>query len=330
MQAKCMTHEVHERLWALLSIDEDRRKSEIEAEACGLPARIHPENGSNSLADSGNSVDTPGLCELVVTVPPGLALPKDKIINISVVEGRSKGLIFLVAYSLSRTLSNTDSGFSTFNFRGLNQLNPKAEWSIGNDDRTHVLNIAEVYELPLGPGKKLLNRGGLVMKNIVGGWQISGIYTYHTGTPVQLTACGAAFNCTPLAYSNGNNRPDVLAGPFSVDWNNYYRGLPVFNTSKFAFPGVWTIGNGAPLYTRLRNPFESNEMVGLAKKFFFGERVTAELRMEFDNVLNRMRPCASPDGEVTDSNFGIINGDPTSTCQGNNPRRGQAFFKITF
>jgi len=50
--------------------------------------------------------------------------------------------------------------FSTFNFKGLNQLNPNAEWSIGNDDRTHVLNIVSLLRTPIGPGKKLLNRGG--------------------------------------------------------------------------------------------------------------------------------------------------------------------------
>ena len=36
--------------------------------------------------------DRLGLCELVVTTPPGFALPKDKTIAISVIEGPSKGL----------------------------------------------------------------------------------------------------------------------------------------------------------------------------------------------------------------------------------------------
>jgi pSer/pThr/pTyr-binding forkhead associated (FHA) protein len=34
-----------------------------------------------------------GLCELVVTTPPGFALPKGKTIAVSVIEGPSKGLI---------------------------------------------------------------------------------------------------------------------------------------------------------------------------------------------------------------------------------------------
>ena len=253
----------------------------------------------------------------------------------SVQKRTGSGLTFLVAYTLSRTFSNTDSGFSTFNFKGLNQLNPNAEWSVGNDDRTHVLNIAEVYELPLGPGKKLLNRGGMAMKNIVGGWLFSGIYTYHSGTPLQIF-CAGAINSSPLFYS-AQNRCNIQPGSFDVNWNNYYTGGPIINVNKFSAPGVWTIGNAAPLYSGLRNPFESNESVALKKKFFFGERVTAELEMTFDNILNRMRVCGSlhnTAGGTGNQNFGFFGNGGCSgvgtTSQGNTPRRGQAFFTIKF
>ena len=236
------------------------------------------------------------------------------------------GLTFLVAYTLSKTLSNTDSGFSTFNFRGLNQLNPNAEWSIGNDDRTHVLNIAEVYELPLGPGKKFLNRGGMAMKNLVGGWEFSGIYTYHSGTPVQIF-CSGAINNTPLFYS-AQNRCNIQPGSFNVNWDGYYTGKPIFNANKFSFPGLWTIGNAAPLYSALRNPFQSNESASLKKKFFFGERITAELAIEFANVLNRMRVCDGG-GTLSPTSTGFGFGSST-VCQGNSPRQGQAFFTVKF
>jgi len=56
--------------------------------------------------------------------------------------------------------------------------------------------------------------------------------------------------------------------------------------------------------------------------------------MEFFNVLNRMQVC-SPDGTVTDgaNNFGFVqpNGSGgSSPCQGNTPRQGQAYFRISF
>jgi hypothetical protein len=92
------------------------------------------------------------------------------------------------------------------------------------------------------------------------------------------------------------------------------------------------VGNAVPFYSGLRNPFESNETLGLAKQFFLTERIRAELRVEFDNVLNRMRVCggdrmdsnpyhvAGLDPNNTNFNFGIVS--PGVVCQGNLPRRG--------
>jgi hypothetical protein len=92
------------------------------------------------------------------------------------------------------------------------------------------------------------------------------------------------------------------------------------------------LGNAPRNIAGLRRPFNSNENLALAKHFYFGERVTAELRMEFSNIFNRMQIC-NPDfngaNNVDDSaNFGIINGG--QVCQGNSPRQGQAFFKVNF
>ncbi len=71
-----------------------------------------------------------------------------------------------------------------------------------------------------------------------------------------------------------------------------------------------------------------NENVGLAKKLFFGERVSGEIRMDFFNIFNRFRAC-TPDETVTDGNFGLINGG-TGPCQGNTQRQGEAYFRIQF
>ncbi len=244
----------------------------------------------------------------------------------------SNGLSFLVAYTLSKTLSNTDTGFSTFNFGSENKFNQKPEYAIAGQDQTHVLNISGVYELPIGPGKKILNRGGLLAKNIIGGWQLSGIFQYSTGTPLVVTAT------TNDPFLNGgfaraNYNPNI---PLNVNYNNYYLGKPVFNTAAFSDPG-FAEGNSPRNLTQLRNPFTSVENIGLAKHFYFGERVTAELRIEFFNVLNRMQVCnnGSIDTNLSDGpgKFGFVsaNGNGGSnTCQGNTPRQGQAFFKVSF
>jgi hypothetical protein len=207
--------------------------------------------------------------------------------------------------------------------------------AVSRDDRSHVLSISQVYELPIGPGKKILNHGGMVAKNLLGGWSFSGHYSYASGTPVQISVG----NGRPLAFSTFN-RANIMPGSFDVNWDNYYKDLPVFNLNKFQFPGAWRVGDAVPFYSGFRNPFESSETVGVSKRFFLGEKVKAELRVEFDNVLNRMRVCggdkmdnnpydvAGLDPNNTNYNFGIVS--PGAVCQGNTPRRGQAVLRITF
>ena len=235
----------------------------------------------------------------------------------------TSGLSFLVAYTLSKTMSNADSGFSTFNGLPVDKFNKAQLWAIASDDRTHVMNISAVYELPIGPGKRLLNKGGLVAKNLLGGWQVSGVLQYASGTPLNISANGS-----PLRTGNIAN---VTGQAINVNYDNYYKGLPVFNIAAFSSPGNFAVGNAPRNIDGLRRPFKSNENLALAKHFYFGERVTAELRMEFSNILNRMRMC-NPDSNgannVDSANFGIINGG--QVCQDNKPRQGQAFFKVSF
>jgi hypothetical protein len=240
----------------------------------------------------------------------------------------SSGLSFLVAYTLSKTMSNTDTGFSVFNFGSENKFNQRAEWSTAGNDQTHLLTISGVYELPIGPGKRFLNKSGLIAKNVIGGWQLSGSFQYSSGTPLTVFAS----NNDP--FLNGFNRANFDPSvPLNVNYNNYYKGASIFNTAAFSNPG-FAEGNEPRALGRLRNPFNANENFALAKRFYFGEHVNAELRMEFFNVLNRMQVCG-PDTNLPDGagNFGLVspNGSGGSnTCQGNSPRQGQAFFKVSF
>jgi hypothetical protein len=235
----------------------------------------------------------------------------------------SNGLSFLVSYTLSKTMSNTDTGFATFNFGSENRFNQKKEWSIASNDQTHLLNITGVYELPIGPGKPFLNKGGILAKNILGGWQLSGVFQYASGAPQTV------YSNNNDPFLNGFNRANFDPSvPLHFNYNNYYRGLPVFNTAAFSDPG-FTEGNEPRVLAAFRNPFQSNENVALAKRFFFGEHVTAELRIEFFNILNRMQICGvgqGLDNNVNNGGFATI----STPCQANTARQGQGFFKVSF
>jgi hypothetical protein len=267
-------------------------------------------------------------------------------LQVSFQKRTGSGLTFLVSYTLSKYMTNTDSGFSTFNVRGINPGNPNGEWSVGANDQTHVLTIAGVYELPFGPGKHFLSNAGPVERNLVGGWKVSWVQWYESGPPVNLYACGDQFNCDPLI---GNifvgNRPNVVSNNFDVNWNNYNKSLatgtsiPVFNTAAFQFPGDWTIGNSPVYISAIRYPWYLDEDMAFTKRVFFTERFNLDLTAQFYNILNRNLLSNGPGGGVncwhnnlTGSGFGTADStpSPTNSCQGNTPRRGQLSLQFNF
>jgi hypothetical protein len=240
----------------------------------------------------------------------------------------TNGLSFLLSYAYSRTMSNADEGFSINTPTALNKFNQHAEWAVSTADQPHLLVLSGVYELPFGSGKPYSTGHRFLDKQVIGGWQMSGVFQYQSGTPFGISASGS-----PLA--TGGNRANVVPGAaLHLNYKNYYKGLPVYNTAAFADPGRVAVGDAARNESGLRNPFQSVENVALAKRFQFGESVQAELRMEYFNVLNRMQVCGPTDSNVSDlrtsanpnANFGYVVGP----CQGNNPRQGQAYFRISF
>src|SRR5581483_8283469 len=106
-----------------------------------------------------------------------------KAMQVQLEKRYTNGLSFLVSYNLSKMMSNTNSGFTSFANASLNKDNQKAEWSIDNNDQPNVINIAGTYELPFGKGRPYMNRGGIA-NAVLGGWQISPLLTYAQGTPL--------------------------------------------------------------------------------------------------------------------------------------------------
>jgi hypothetical protein len=243
-----------------------------------------------------------------------------------------------------------DSGFSTFNGQVLNKFNQQADWGVGDNDRRHRIALSAVYELPIHPK-------GKVAKAVLGGWQLSGAAYYQSGTPHRIGASGS-----PLASGNRANwNRDV---PLNVDWSNAFDGykaekdgsgniyfpapLPgeatpfdVFNIAAFSSPGRWVLGNSPHRINGLRNRWDKEENVALAKRFSIG-RTRTELRLEFFNVLNRRGTCGVETNVNNRDRFGLSNGYRIRNaagqvigvhidqCQGTRPRSGQVFLKIGF
>ena len=228
----------------------------------------------------------------------------------------SNGLSFLASYTLARTYSNTNSGFTSFAQSSINKNNQASEWSIDNNDQTHSISIAGTYELPFGKGRTFMNHGG-ISNVLLGGWQLSPLLTYSSGLPLSVGVGGS-----PLG--NGN-RPNLISGqPIQLSYNNVYKGSPVINAAAFQDPGPWALGNEPRYLTNLRSPFFLNENLAAAKYFPIGEHVRIKLEMEYLNIFNRVI-FGNPDTNLNDSNFGrVIN------SQANTPRQGQGHIEIRF
>jgi len=223
-------------------------------------------------------------------------------------------------------MSDTNSGFNSFANAALNKDNQAAEWTVDNNDQPQMINIAGTYELPFGPGKKWVNNHGFT-GNVFGGWRISPLLTYASGTPLFSGTGGPVLvagdplgnECAPC------NRANVVSYTnMQFSYSNVYKGLPVINAADFSDPGPWVLGNEPRVLSQLRNPFNYNENVAAAKEFFIGEHVRAKIEMEYFNLLNRVVFCG-PDENFEDANFGkVIN----SQC--NTQRQGQAHFALSF
>ena len=227
------------------------------------------------------------------------------------------GLDVQMAYTFAKTLSDSDilagggpAGQTTFNRR--------LEKAIATTDVPHVFALSYSYELPFGRGRKWLNTSGWA-NAALGGWVLTGIQQYSSGTPIVLSANNG------LPLFTGILRPDVV--------NNTPRrsGVDSFdpavdrwiNPSAFKVPAALQFGTAARSYTDLRNPSYANENFGLLKKFRFAERLTVTFRAEWFNAFNRVI-FGSPQSNISNAQFGRI------TSQANQPRQGQVALRLDF
>ncbi len=246
----------------------------------------------------------------------------------------SNGLSFLTSYTLSKTLSNADSGFTTFAGLPENKYNQYPEYTVSNNDARHNAKVSGTYELPIGPGKRFANNKGITGQ-VLGGVQVGFILQYLTGTPR-----GVGENDNPLACAGCFNRPSYVPGVKRSTSN--YKNLGFASGPKGTHPGqssrvvvtpnafvsttgTYVLGNALRNITEFRNPGFYQEDVKASKKFALSERVNVVLEMNYFNILNRTR-FHGPNLNIDDrANFGFVNNG-----QINSPRQGQISGRVNF
>ncbi len=173
--------------------------------------------------------------------------------------------------------------------------NRRAEWSPSYFDVTHVFSGAYVYQLPVGRGKRLGGQWNPILNGVLGGWQLSGIVSLHTGFPITIMANDLS------GTLSGGMRADCL-GPVS-----YSRvvgpGGSWFGTNEFSQPAGLTFGSCAN--STVRGPGESEWNQSFGKTFPITESKRLEFRAEFINFTNTPIFNA-PNNNVDSSQFGQV------------------------
>ena len=87
----------------------------------------------------------------------------------------SNGLQFTLNYTYSKEIDDQGTYRNGY-------LSTQVERSLGTGDTPQLLSITSVYNLPFGANNQF-GSGNEIARAIVGGWSLSGIYTYSSGNP---------------------------------------------------------------------------------------------------------------------------------------------------
>ncbi len=240
-------------------------------------------------------------------------------------------------YTYSKATDSNSIGANAF-VGNLNLGNPQQldrlnkEWAISANDATNRLVFAGIFTIPVGRGLLVGSAMNRVLDGFVGGWQLSGVYTYQTGQPLPVSMASARLQ-------DGNQRPDIICSQLGSGFSYHtaaVNGLTqtgaatsVLNPNCFADPGDQNPGNAPRYNASIRADGIRNWDLSLIKQFSVHEGMTLQFRAETFNLTNTARftfpnLAWAPGVPGIDNVFGQV------TSQANSPRRMQLGLRFQF
>jgi hypothetical protein len=194
-------------------------------------------------------------------------------------------------------------------------------------DRTHSFNTSFVWGIPFaqgfhGPAKWILD-----------GWQVTGVLSWLSGTPLDFTTSGSNLHA-PENTQRPNHTGDIKV------FGNTGPGQLWFDTSGFTTPAATLVGTVdpnlryAPFGSLTRNstisgPGFFNVDNSIFKKFKLTERIGGELRVDMFNIFNHPN-FSNPQTNITSSSFGQVTATSPFTGYGNGARQLRFGTRLTF
>ena len=251
-------------------------------------------------------------------------------LQITVEKRYANGVSALFNYTKSKLISESqaiggggEAAAGAGEYR-VGRLNRRIDRAIDADDVSQRFVGSGLWELPFGHGQRFGAAMPKAVNGVFGGWQLNGIWTLQTGTPLVVRGTN---NFTGIGYPNIVGNPTLPGDQRTpVRW---------FNTEAFANPADFTIGNAPRTLPTTRGPGLNDLSFSLFKTFKIRERFRLEARWEIFNAINTVnynlpntsfqpsRPAAGQTATNLNPNFGRI----LSALE---PRRMQLGLRLAF
>jgi hypothetical protein len=166
---------------------------------------------------------------------------------------------------------------------------------------SHNLTVSSIYDLPFGKGRALMSHANRFVESVLGGWELAGVLTAHSGLPFTPVISGDQANT-----GVSGQRPNTVGEPTVSDQTvqNW------FDVNAFALPAKYTYGNSG------RNILKADSLIQLdltlEKRFSIFETRQLEFRAEAFNIANRPT-FSAPNATIGSSAAGTV----TSTLNAN-------------
>lgn len=257
----------------------------------------------------------------------------------------SEGFLGQINYTFGKSLSDT-SGTAQARFEPLlDNARPKLHRGRSPFDVTHILNGNFVYDLPFGKGKRFLDREG-ALDRLVGGWKLSSIVHWQSGSPLTFLSARGTFNRggrSGLNTADSTLSRDQLKGRLGIrktpDGKVYFvdpalldttgRGVGPDNLNNTAsFPGQVFFNPAAGEVGEMGintydGPTQWSWDLSLAKHTRINDKFDTELRIDVFNVPNHPHFFVD-DMNVNSTTFGVV------SSLNQDPRIVQIAFKVNF
>jgi len=223
------------------------------------------------------------------------------------------GLALTAAYTWSHSIDNIPEQFGSGGGGLMDFRNFNLNRGNSNFDVRHRFVAAAIYELPLAKSRQ----GAL--HYVLGGWQISSLFSVQTGHYFTITVPNARTRLGATCI--GNWWPDRIADP-TLETRTADRW---FDKAAFVLPrnpdGSWRIGNAGRAILSSDGPF--NLDFGLMKAFPLTESVRLQFRWETFNLTNTPT-LGDPNSNIESPDFAISRGTVST------PRQMQFALRLEF